>query len=106
MQVARRVGKKAAVSLGLLVAALIALAVVPGKAGPVAAGLLAAAAFVAWIGALLMDTAHHDRRPRGPTGPLARSPHPRKRPSLISAGKRDDPRIQPGDYFSTGRTLY
>jgi hypothetical protein len=106
MQAARRVGKRAAVWLAFLVAALTALVVVPGKAGPVAAGLLAGAAFVAWIAGLLMRTLQDGRRPQRPTGLMARAPRRRKRPSVIAAGKGDDPRIQPGDYFSTGRALY
>jgi hypothetical protein len=101
-----RLGKRAAISLGFLVAALVAVVVVPGRAGPVVAALLAAAAVVAWVGALLMDALPPGQRPRTGTGLMARSPRRRKRPVVIAAGKRDDPRIQPGDYFSTGTTLY
>jgi hypothetical protein len=37
-------------------------------------------------------------RPRRSTG--------RSKTVVIAAGQRDDPRIQPGDYFSSGRSLY
>jgi hypothetical protein len=101
-----RIGRRAAVSLGFLAAALTALVAVAAKAGPVAAALLGGAALAAWVGAPLMDAIPSGQSNRRRTGLLARSGRRRKRLSVIAAGKRDDPRIRPGDYFSTGRTLY
>jgi len=99
------VGKRFAVSLGLLVAAVATLVLVPGRFATGAAALMAAGAFATWLSALMLDAlvAGHGGRA---TKRRRRRPVRRKRVPVVTLGARDDPRIQPGDYFSTGRRLY
>jgi hypothetical protein len=98
-----RIGRRAMLSVAFLVAAVTTLVVLPGRSGPVAAALLISGAFAAWVAALMVDAIGANRPPR--TATRARRIF-RKRPAVIAAGQRDDPRVQPGDYFSTGHALY
>jgi len=86
-----------------VVAAIATVAVLPGRSVAVAATLFIAGAFAGWVAALLVDAIEADRRSRG--RPRRRRVF-RKRTQVIAAGAQDDPRIQPGDYFSTGGALY
>ena len=98
-----RVGKRATLSAGFVVAAIATVAVLPGRSVAVAAALFITGTFAGWVAALLVDAIEADRRSRG--RPRRRRVF-RKRTQVIAAGAQDDPRIQPGDYFSTGGALY
>ena len=98
-----RVGKRATLSIGFVVAAIATLAVLPDRSGAIAATLLITGAFAAWVAALMVDAIDADRRSRD--RPRRRTRFG-KRTRVIAAGAQDDPRIQPGDYFSSGGALY
>lgn len=98
-----RVGKRATISAGFMVAAITTLAVLPGRSGALAAVLLVSGAFAAWVAALMVDAIGAGRRPRERK---RRKGIVRKRSPVVAAGTHDDSRIQPGDYFSSGDALY
>jgi hypothetical protein len=99
-----RVGLRVVASLALFAAGLTIAIVFHGTAPVVLGMLLASAGLTAWMAVLVFDmseagrTRHRERRVR-------RRPTCRKS-RVVAPGDHDDARIRPGDYFSTGRSLY
>jgi hypothetical protein len=100
-----RLGRRAGASLGLLIAGLATLGLWSGKSGIVIAALSACGALMAWVSALTIDALRAGRAGQ-PSERRRRARSCKRKTRVVAPGERDDPRIQPGDYFSCGRSLY
>lgn len=100
----RRVALRVVASLALFMAGLTIAIVFQGTAAVVLGMLFASAGLTAWMAVLIFDMSEAGRTRHN-------KPRVRRRPScrkgrVVGPGDHDDARIRPGDYFSTGRSLY
>jgi hypothetical protein len=90
----------------LLAAGLTVLFALSGKADHAIGALLTSGALAAWLAVVFAHTFGRRVALVTPPKPAKRQRARKSKARVVAATDSDDPRIQPGDYFLSGRSLY